>query len=304
MDRHQEFVVFDAVVAEGGLAGAARRLNLSAPTVTRAIAAFEARYQVQAFERSTRGVVLTEAGRALHERVRHLLDELEVAEHTSAGMHRRAEGHLVVAAPSRLGRQLLLPIVLAHLQANPGMTIDARFLDRPVNLHEEGIDVALQAGMLADSSNYAVPVGAIRRVVVASPAYLVRRGTPTAPGQIVQHAVIQSIADAPTPSWTFHVDGEPRHVNLSPRIVVSNNDAAIDCALNDFGLTRVMSYQVAAHLAAGTLHALLVAHAGDAIPLHLLYREGRRAARKVRAFVDAASTALRGANGLDTTEQQ
>lgn len=303
MDRYQEFVVFDAVVAEGGLAGAARRLDVSAPTITRAVAALEARYRVQAFERSTRGVVLTAAGRALHERVRHLLDELEVAENTSAGMHRRAEGHLVVAAPSRLGRQLLLPIMLAHLQANPGTTIDARFLDRPVNLHEEGIDVALHAGTLADSSNFAVPVGAIRRVVVASPGYLAAHGTPTAPGQIVEHALIQSLADAPTPNWTFHVDGEPRHVSLSPRLVVSNNDAAIDCALDDFGLTRVMSYQVAPHFAAGTLRALLVDHAGRAIPLHLLYREGRRAARKVRAFVDAASTALRGATGVGITEQ-
>lgn len=298
MDRHQEFIVFDAVVAEGGLAGAARRLDVSPPTVTRAIASLEGRYRVQAFERSTRGVELTEAGRVLHQRIQQLLEDLDAAERSSVGLHRSASGHLVVAAPARLGRQLLLPIITDYLLEHPDTTIEARFLDRPVNLHEEGIDVAIHAGVLADSSNFAVPVGSIRRVVVGSPACLGERGEPGSLDDLSDFPLIQSTADSLTPVWTFEDQGEPRQIALSPRLVVSNNDAAIDSALDDFGLTRVMSYQVAELLAEGRLRAVLEAFRSTPIPLHLLYREGRRAARKVRAFVDYASARLRVAPGI------
>lgn len=298
MDRYHEMRVFDAVIAEGGLAAAARRLALSAPSVTRTINALEARLGVRLLERTTRSVQATAEGERFHAGVRRLLTDLEAAEASAAGIHQRPSGHLTVAAPVVLGRNVLLPVLLDYLSEYPEVAAHALFVDRVPNLHEEGVDVLVRAGELPDSSHVALPIGAIRRVVCASPDYLRRAGPPGHPNDLAGHRVAMSSADSRSPQWRFLVGGEVVGVHLAPRLVLSTNAAAIECALAGWGVARVMSYQIAAELASGALVEVLGGYALPPLPIHLVYREGRRASAKVRSFVDFAVPRLRAAPTL------
>ncbi len=293
MDRHHEMQVFVAVADEQGFASAARRLNLSAPAVTRAIAALERRLGARLLARSTRGVRLTEAGGRFLEGARHLLAELDASEESAAGAHVAPRGHLTVSAPVLFGQHFLLPLLLEFLDQHEEVTAQTVFVDRVPNLHEEGVDVGILSGELPDSSLVAHRIGEIRRVVCAAPAYIIRCGTPETPADLADHALVMSSADARTPDWRFYSDSEAQPLHLSPRLVVSSNQAAIDSAVAGFGITRAMSYQVQPQLLSGALQVVLDTFEPAPVPMHLVYREGRRASAKVRSFVDFAVERLR-----------
>ena len=293
MDRLHEMQVFVAVADEQGFASAARRLNLSAPAVTRAIAALEERLGARLLARSTRGVRVTEAGGRFLEGARHLLAEVEASEESAAGAHVVPRGHLTVSAPVLFGQHFLLPLMLDFLDLHAEVTAQTMFVDRAPNLHEEGVDVGILSDELPDSSLVAQRIGEIRRVVCAAPSYVARCGAPQTPADLAGHTLVMSSADACTPDWRFYSEGEVQPLHLSPRLVVSSNQAAIDCAVAGFGITRAMSYQVQPQLLSGALQVLLDAFEPAPVPMHLVCREGRRASAKVRGFVDFAVERLR-----------
>jgi len=292
VDRHHEMRVFTAVATDLGLAAAARRLGVSAPTVTRAMASLENRLGLRLLQRSTRGVSLTAAGARFAADCRRLLAELDEAEASAAGMHARPRGHLQLAMPLLFGQLLLTPLLLDYLREFPEVQIFARYLDRVPNLHEEGVDVAVLAGTLPDSSSFARRIGAIRRVVCASPDYLATHGTPAAPQELPGRCIVHSIADARVPEWRFAAGSETIDVSLQPRLSCATNQAAIAAACRGAGLTRCMSYQVHQQLESGALVRVLRAYEPPPLPVHLVYREGRKAAARVRSFVDFAATRL------------
>jgi DNA-binding transcriptional LysR family regulator len=187
--------------------------------------------------------------------------------------------------------------VLDFVARHPKITVRAFFVDRIVHLMDEGFDVALRIASLPDSSLTAVRVGRVRRVVVASPAYLAAHGTPHTPEALNQHRAIgvSQVGGAPA-LWAFEpASGGPRVVaHPQMPLVVNTGDVAIAAALEGHGLTRVLSYQVRDHVAAGRLRIVLKDHEPAPIPVQLVYPEGRRAAAKVRAFVDFAVQRLRG----------
>lgn len=294
MDRLQEMQVFLAVTETLSLAAAARRLNMSTPTATRAIDALEQRLGTDLLMRSTRGVKLSEAGQRFAPDCQRILQQLQEAEASACGMHSEPRGRLCLSAPLLFGQQLLTPIVLEYLQQFTDVQITSRYIDRTPHLHEEGIDVAILAGNLPDSSLFAVRVGSIRRVICASPAYLTAHGTPETPQQLQQHRIIHSTADARLPEWRFRVDDESCHVSFVPRLSCSTNLAAINAARYNAGLCRCMSYQIHEFLVNGELQTVLTDYELPAIPVHIVYREGRKAAARVRSFVDFAASRLRG----------
>lgn len=286
MDRFQEMAIFLAVADEEGFAAAARRLNMSAPTVTRAVAALEERIGAQLLARTTRSVRLTEAGQRYLEDCRRILDELEEAEDSAAGGHVTPRGLLQLTAPVLFGELFITPVMVSYLDAHPDVSIRALLLDRVVNMVEEGIDVAIRIGALPDAGLQAVRVGSVRRVVCAAPMYLAQAGEPQHPDQLAAHRLVVSNSNSVGPEWRFVENGVPCNRRVSAQLTVSTNQAAINAASRGWGLTRVLSYQIAPQLADGRLHIVLAAFEPPPLPIHVVYSPSLKMPAKVRSFVD------------------
>ena len=298
MDRFHLMNVFVAVAEEQGFAGGARRLGLSPPAVTRAVAALEDRLGVKLLNRTTRYVRATDAGLRYLDSARRILAEADEADEAAAGAHATPRGQLAVTAPVLFGNLFVMPGIVDFLNRHPDVSVSALFLDRVVNLLEEGLDVGVRIGELPDSSMRAIPVGFVRRVVCASPRYVKRHGEPKRPVDLVQHTVIAASPVTPTVEWRFGAGRQGVTTRVRPRLSVTSNDAAVHAALLGFGVTRLLSYQVAAHLAAGRLQRVLARFEPPPLPIHVLHLEGRQASAKVRGFVDLLVDRLRAETAL------
>jgi len=293
MNRFHLMSVFVAVAEEQGFAAGARRLGMSPPAVTRAIATLEQRLGVKLFNRTTRYVRTTEAGQGYLEDVRRILADADTADEAASGSIVEPRGLLAITAPVMFGRIFIMPGVVEYLDQFPATQIEALLLDRDVNLLEEGIDIAIRIGELPDSSMRALRVGSVRQVVCASPAYLERHDTPTRPEELTDHNLIVSSAAGNVSSWRFAGVNGMRSQRIKPRLVVTTNDAAIEAALRGFGITRLLSYQVAQEVADGQLRILLEDFEPDPSPIHVVHREGRFTQAKIRNFIDFISARLR-----------
>jgi DNA-binding transcriptional LysR family regulator len=301
MDRLHLMTVFVAVAEEESFAGGARRLGLPPPAVTRAVAALEERLGVKLLNRTTRYVRVTEAGQRYLDDSRRIIAELDEADEAAAGINAEPRGHLAVTAPVLFGKLFVLPGILEYLQRHPAMEVSALLVDRVVNLLEEGLDVGVRIGELPDSSMKAIRVGSVRRVLCASPSYLALRGTPQTLADLSDHIFIVASAVTPTCEWKFGQGAEQSSVRVKPRLTVNTNDAALEAAAQGFGITRLMSYQVAAHLAAGQLQIVLPEFEPASMPVHVLHREGRYPSAKIRAFVDLVAARIRENPALNHT---
>lgn len=293
MDRLLLMTVFVAVAEEESFAGGGRRLSMSPPAVSRAIAALEDRLGVKLLERTTRHVRVTAVGQRYLEDARRIITECDEADEAAAGINAAPRGLLTVTAPVLFGRRFVTPAIVRYLAQHPETEVSALFIDRVVNLVEEGMDVAVRIGPLPDSSLRAIRVGEVRRVLCASPDYLARHGTPASPAGLHDHTLIAATSLTPGPEWHFGRDGRQTSVRLRPRLTVSSNDAAIAAAVEGFGITRVLSYQVADEVARGALRILLPEDEIAPLPVHLLHRETRHGSARVRAFIDLAVAMLR-----------
>lgn len=282
--------VFVAVAEEESFAAGARRLGMSPPSVTRAISALEERLGVKLLNRTTRYVRVTDAGHRYLDDVRRIIGELDEADEAAAGINAEPRGHLAVTAPVLFGKLFVIPGIVDYLQRYPDMEVSAVFLDRVVNLLEEGFDVGVRIGELPDSSMRAIRVGHVRRVLCASPGYLAENGLPNSPSELVNHKIVISSTVSPTVDWKF---AQGIAVRVKPRLTVTSNDAAIEAVLNGVGITRLLSYQIESYRASGQLKTLLSEFEPPALPIHVVHREGRYASAKVRTFVDLMVAILR-----------
>ena len=294
MDRLEAMSVFAAIVDGGSLSEAGRRLNTPLATVSRKLADLEAHLKTRLITRSTRKLVLTDAGRDYLDACRKILEQVDEAERAASGAYAKVKGQLVVAAPIVFGRLHVVPVAAAFLELHPEVDIQLRLGDRNVNLIEEHVDVALRIGALPDSNLVATQVGTIRRVVCASPTYLERRGTPQSLGDLAAHGCITFDGLEAATSWTF-VDpgGQKRPARVRSRMTVSTADAAIEASILGLGLTRVLSYQVADALQDGRLVRVLIDEEAPAVPASLIYPGQGRLPMKTRAFIDFAVGRLR-----------
>ncbi len=290
MDRLEELEVFLAVLDAGSLAGAARRLRRSAPAVTRTLAGLEARVGARLVERTTRRLAVTEAGRRLAEDARSLLAGYEAAiARDETGPLR---GSLRISAPLVFGRRHVAPVVAAFLDRHPAVSVELVLNDRNLDLLDEGLDLAVRIGALADSSLVARRIGQVRRVVVASPDYLAKRGRPERPEDLADHELIYSSTVPGPPEWRFAGPRGPQTVRVRPRFMVNAIEAVVAQALAGRGVTRVMSYQVADELADGRLTRLLAAFEPEPIPVQLVTASARLRPARVSAFLDFAAAEL------------
>nr|WP_316640911.1 LysR family transcriptional regulator [uncultured Roseateles sp.] len=293
MDRLHLINVFVAVVDANGFAGAARKLNISPPAVTRAINELESHLDVRLLTRTTRVVKVTEPGARYAEDCRQVLAQLAEAEASVTGTQRTPRGRLTITAPVMFGGKFVAPIVTEYLQANPEVVASCWFLDRVVNMLDEGVDVGVRIGELPDSSMQATSVGRVRRVICASPAYLERHGAPLVPTDLQAHLIVSASAVTPAPEWRLSQNGELCTVKLQPRMTTTSNDSALSAALAGFGITRLLSYQVAEFIKDGRLRPLLSEFELPSLPVHVVHREGQHASKKARAFIDLVVERLR-----------
>jgi DNA-binding transcriptional LysR family regulator len=299
MDKFNLITIFVAVVDTGGFVGAARKLNISPPAVTRAINELESQLKVRLLTRTTRVVRVTEAGARYVEDCRRIITELIDADESVGGVHGAPRGRIAITAPMLFGAKFVTPIVTEYLQRYPEVSASCLFLDRLVHMIDEGVDVAIRIGDLPDSSMQAIRVGYVRRVICASPTYLKKHGLPKNPDDLQKHTIISANSVTPSPEWKLMVNGEQRIIKLQSRLNTTTNDSAIVAALNSFGLTRLLSYQVAEFLRDGQLKTVLSEHELAPLPIHVVHREGKHASRKARTFIDLAVERLRGDTSLN-----
>jgi DNA-binding transcriptional LysR family regulator len=285
--------VFVAVGEETGFAAAARRLDLSPAAVTQAIAALEERLGVKLLLRTTRSVRLTEAGRRYLDDTRNILASITEANHAASGVNAAPRGNLSVTASVLFGRAYIMPCIVRFLEAYPEVEVSAYFLDRIVNLVDEGIDVAVRIGHLPDSGLKALRVGQVRRVLCAAPGYLAKHGVPAHPADLLQHTIVAAAGVSPRVDWKFGTADDPIVVRMRPRLTVTSNDAAIDAVVGGLGISRLLSYQVAAEVANGRLQIVLAGHEEAPWPVHVLHRESKYGSAKVRHFIDLVVAQLR-----------
>lgn len=299
MDRLYLMSVFVVVAEEESFAGAARRMGMSPPAVTRAIAMLEDRLGVKLLNRTTRHVRATEAGLRYLDDARRVIAAADEADEAAMGLNAQPRGHMTVTAPVLFGRMYVMPGIVDYLQRYPDTSVSALFLDRVVNMLEEGVDVGIRIGELSDSSYRALRVGHVRRVICASPAYLKKHGIPQTPQDLRQHEVILASSLSQSVEWRFVSQGEPISVRIKPRLNVSSNDGAIEAALHGMGVTRLMSYQVAPLLAQDQLKVVLSEFESPPVPINIIHREGRHASTKMRAFIDLMAERMRADSSLN-----
>ena len=293
MDRLDAMATLIAAVDGGSLSAASRKLGMPLATVSRKVSDLEARLRTQLVVRTSRRLALTEAGRAYVEASRRILDEVDEAERAATGEYRAPRGHLTITAPVMFGRLHVAPVLLDFLRAYPEITARLVLADQVVNLVDDHVDVAIRVGRLADSAMLATRLGAVGWVTCASPRYLDSRGEPRTPAELVDHDCVMFEGLYANNLWSFGGDRPAISIPIRPHLAVNSADAAIAAAIAAAGITRVLSYQVAAALAAGTLRLVLRAFEPAPLPVHLLYAGQSLAPLKLRAFLEFAGPRLR-----------
>ncbi|QGZ65923.1 LysR family transcriptional regulator [Paraburkholderia acidisoli] len=293
MDRLDAMHVLIAVVDAGSLSAAARRLGMPLATVSRKVNDLESHLKTRLLTRSTRQLTLTEAGESYVAACRRILDEVGEAERAATGEYRAPRGELAITAPVVFGRLHVLPVVAEFLAQFPEIGVRLMLADSVVNLLEDHVDAAVRIGELPDSALVATRVGTMRRVVCASPAYLAQHGTPAHPDDLAAHACIASNGFSSARAWTFRVGKETISPPLRSRLLLNTPEAAIDAALLGIGLTRVLSYQVAAAVREGKLALVLEDFEPPAWPVSLVHAGQAPLPLKLRAFLDFAAPRLR-----------
>jgi DNA-binding transcriptional LysR family regulator len=293
MDRLDSMSVLVAVADAGSLSAAARRLGMPLATVSRKVGELEARLKTRLLVRTTRRLTLTEAGEAYLAACRRILEDVGEAERAATGEYTSPRGDLAITAPVVFGRLHVVPVVAEFLALYPEIDVRLMLADRVVNLLEEHGDAALRIGELPDSALVALGLGAVRRVVCASPGYLADHGVPQEPRDLAHHRCITFEGLAAARNWVFWHGKTPAALPVHSRLVVNTADSAIEAALLGVGLARVLSYQIAEPVAAGRLEIVLDGFEPPPWPVSLVHGGQAPLPLKLRAFLDFAAPRLR-----------
>jgi DNA-binding transcriptional LysR family regulator len=285
MDRFDEINAFAAVADARSFTQGARRLGVSSAQVSKLVARLENRLGARLLNRTTRDVSLTDTGRAYLERARSLLEDFEALE-GSVRDQSGPRGLLKISAPVSFGANQLTPALLDFAAAYPEVSLDVSSTDRMVNLVEEGFDVGVRIGQLADSSVIARKLAAVRLVTCAAPAYLQAAGTPATPQDLARHeAILDNNMRDPT-AWTYGQGGEGFDVRVHGRLRFGGADACVAAARRGLGIALTPAFAAAEDLRAGRLTPLLCAYEAQLVHVHAVYPHARHLAAKVRVFVD------------------
>ena len=292
MDRLVAMTTFVRIVEAGSLTAAANALDTSLPTVVRTLAALERHLGISLIKRTTRRLHLTDEGAQYLERCRVILSAVQEAE-TSVASRSEPTGRLTVTASAMFGRRHVAPVVSDFVRRHPKVTAELLFVDRVVNLIEEGIDVGVRIAHLEDSSIVATQVGRTRRVVCASEAYLRRHGVPETPNDVRKHVCIRHVGLAPRNEWRFRAGTRTVVVPITSAITCNDIDSAINACMDGLGLGMFLSYMMPSDADRGRLTYVLEKFEPEPTPIHVIYPQAKLLSNKVRMFVDECVSKLR-----------
>ncbi|MDP2017016.1 LysR family transcriptional regulator [Hydrogenophaga sp.] len=293
MDKFRAMGTFVQIADAGSLTAAAWAMGASLPAVVRLLAAYEAELGVRLFNRTTRRISLTEEGRHHLESCRLLLSAVDDAEAALKDDAAEPTGHLSITAPVLFGQMHVAPIVTRFVQQHRQMRCRVMLMDRVVNLLEEAIDVGIRIAHLEDSSLVALPLGEIRRVVVASPAFLHEHGLPAHPNDLLKANCVRLVGHAPT--WgTFRDGGKPLKLSVSGNLEFNHIAPAVQACAAGAGFGQFLSYQVAPLLKTGELQTVLENFEDAPRPIHVVYPHARLLPARTRAFIDFIRQELKG----------
>ncbi|MEJ2575360.1 MAG: LysR family transcriptional regulator [Gammaproteobacteria bacterium] len=287
MDRFADIETFVAVVDLGSFSAAAERLGTAKSAVSRRVAQLEGRLGARLLNRTTRRLSLTDAGRALHERAKRILSDLEEAEGEVAHAEAALRGRLKVATPLSFGLLHLGPALEDFLIQHPELEVELDLNDRQVDLVSEGFDLALRIGQLTDSSLIARRISTVRRVTVASPDYLARHGTPQHPGELDRHHGLRYTNVPRQEAWSyFDAQGRPVRPRVPDRLAANNGELLADAAERGLGIAVQPTFMVHEALREGRLRAVLTDWTLAEQGMYLVYPPGRFLSQRVRAYSD------------------
>lgn len=293
MDKLKAMQVFVRIADSGSLTAAARALDSSLPAVVRALAALEDSLHVRLFNRTTRRISLTEEGKHHLQSCRQLLAALEDAEAALLSQASEPRGELTITAPVLFGQMYVAPAVTRFVQRFEKMRCNVLLQDRAVNLTEEGIDVGIRIGHLEDSSLVALPLGGVRRVVVASPDFLKRHGSPKHPRDLLKANCV--LFDSPNvPWWTFHDNGRKFTVPVTGNLSFNHAAPVVEACAAGLGFGMFISYQVAPYIAQGRLKPVLKKFEAPPRPLSVVYPHARLLPVRTKVFIDWIRQELQG----------
>jgi len=293
MDKLLAMNTFVRIVEKGSLTAAAAALDTSLPSVVRSLAALERDLGVRLLNRTTRRIHLTDDGAQYLDHCRTIVSAMQDAEAALTSRRTEPHGRLAVTASVLFGRRYIAPIVSDFMRRYPNVSADLLFVDRVVNLVEEGIDVAVRIGNLADSSLIAVPVGTVRRVICASPEYLQRRGTPRTPADVRPHSCVRHTGLAPRGDWHFRVGRRTVSIPIATAVSCNDIDSSLEACVSGRGLALFLSYQTAAYRNQGKLRYVLEEFETEPVPVHVVYPQAKLVSSRVRSFVDECVGKLR-----------
>ena len=293
MDKFRAMGTFVQIADAGSLTAAAWAMGSSLPSVVRSLAAYEAELGVRLFNRTTRRIALTDEGRRHLESCRQLLAAVVDAEAALKDRATEPTGKLTITAPVLFGQMHVAPIVTRFVERHAQMRCRVMLLDRVVNLLEEGIDLGIRIGALEDSNLVALRLGEIRRVVVASPAFLRAHGHPKHPNDLLKANCVRVVDH--TPGWgLFRDGGKTFKLSVNGNLEFNHIAPAVQACADGAGFGQFFSYQVAPFLQAGRLQTVL-AHFEDAPrPIHVVYPHARLLPARTRAFIDFLRQELKG----------
>jgi DNA-binding transcriptional LysR family regulator len=284
---------FVRIADKGSLTAAAAALDTSLPTVVRTLASLERRLGVRLLNRTTRRIHLTDDGAQYLERCRAILSDVREAEAGLTFRNIEPQGKLAVTASVLFGRRYIAPIVSEFIRRHRNVSADLLFVDRIVNVIEEGLDVAIRIGHLSDSSLVAIPVGQVRRIVCASPQYLRHYGTPRVPKDIRTHRCVRHTGLAPRNEWHFRIGRRNVTIPITSVLTCNEIDSALNECTNGLGLGMFLSYQVAPNRRSNKLRYVLEEFENEPLPVHVVYPHSKLLSTKVRTFVDECVDKLR-----------
>jgi DNA-binding transcriptional LysR family regulator len=286
MDKLRAMTSFVRIVDRGSLTAAAVELGVSLPSMVRTLAMLERELGATLLNRTTRRLHLTDEGRQYLERCRAILGQVQEAEATLHSRRAAPRGRLAVTASVLFGRRYVAPLMSELLQRHPEVSGELLLVDRVVNLVEEGVDAAVRIGHLPDSSLVAIPLGKVRRVMCASPAYLRAHGVPRRLEDLRGRSGVRLAGLTPS---------HPRKISIANVLTTNQSDAAIEACADGLGVGSFLSYMVAPLVRAGRLKYLLEEFEPEPLPVSFLYPQSRQLSPTVRAFADLCVRKLRGA---------
>ena len=291
MDKLKAMATFVEIVDRGSLSAAAEAINRSPASVVRALADLENHLSVRLLNRSTRRISLTDEGRDYLLRCRRILADINDAEFLLDARRGAPEGKLSITAPMMFGRLHIVPLLNRYLIEHPGLRVELTLIDRIVDIIDEGFDLAIRIGHLADSSLISMPLGLNRHIICASPSLVKTMGKPSTPEELRHWPLV--VFNPQSSQWTFNNNQTINTYDMNTVMSSNQVDSTLASAISGLGATRLLHYQVDEALSKGQLVHLLPEYEKTSIPIQFVYPHNRLLSIRVRAFLDWAAPQLR-----------